>query len=179
MDSYAYKEGAFDYFHNVYGFNLYGPQIESFLSVFGSNLSEKESKFFEQLEPYRQKYKQQGFEFRYKYRTYVVIASNKKDRDSTLPHEMAHAFYYLYEDYANKMDEMTKNWSIAKKIKKYLAEKLHYHKDVLDDELQAFVSTESPSKVCKTLKMNYKIPSGFRKLFLEYYRKIDLSKLDG
>lgn len=80
---------------------------------------------------------------------YYLIGSNSDK--CTIAHECAHALFFLNKEYKKKTKEILKKLhkSVYKKAKKVLFE-LGYDKSVIDDELQAYLSTEFHSLKSKT-----------------------------
>lgn len=76
---------------------------------------------------------------------YYVIGSDPKSK-STIDHEVAHAFYYLYPSYKKAVDKITDKVPklIQKKIKKWLTA-IGYTDKVFKDELQAYLSADPSS----------------------------------
>lgn len=75
----------------------------------------------------------------FKYRTdkFYIIGAND---DSTIRHELAHALYYSDSNYAQSINNIFyANKQHISKISKYILDK-GYHKDVLYDELQAYIT---------------------------------------
>lgn len=74
--------------------------------------------------------------FRYRSDDFYVIGSNKKD---VLKHELCHALYYNSKKYKNEINDLfNKNKNKLNKPIKHLI-KIGYHKDVIFDELQAYI----------------------------------------
>jgi hypothetical protein len=73
---------------------------------------------------------------------YYLIGAETKAQ-STINHEIAHAFYYLYPKYKKVADEITNEVPIAiqNKIKKWLTA-IGYNDKVFKDELQAYISAD-------------------------------------
>jgi hypothetical protein len=79
-----------------------------------------------------------------------IIASHLEDdeeeRNKTIQHELAHAMYYLYPEYRERCKSLLKD--IPKKERSVVAKELlemGYCKEVFDDEMQAYFSTETIS----------------------------------
>ena len=84
----------------------------------------------------------------FKYRNdnfYIIGAQN----NSVLRHELAHALYSHNESYRKKIDSYIKqNTKYLYKISKYILEK-GYCKDVLNDELQAYITDNDDDFIIK------------------------------
>lgn len=76
---------------------------------------------------------------------YYIIGSDPKSK-STIDHEIAHAFYYLYPSYKKAVDKITNSVPklIQKKIKKWLTS-IGYNDKVFKDELQAYLCADPSS----------------------------------
>ena len=87
-----------------------------------------------------------------------------KGKSSTIKHEVAHGLYFVDEKYKREMDflisELPK--TIYKKIKTKLL-KMGYCKDVIKDEIQAYLTQKPPYFDCITNQM--------QKPFLEFFKK--------
>jgi hypothetical protein len=73
---------------------------------------------------------------------YYIIGS-ETNKQTTIDHELAHAFYYLYPSYKKSVDKITDKVPnvIQKKIKKWLTS-IGYNDKVFKDELQAYLSAD-------------------------------------
>lgn len=73
---------------------------------------------------------------------YYIIGSKGTDK-SVIDHEVAHAFYYLYPKYKKEVDKIinTIPERLKKKINSWLIS-AGYSKNVLKDEIQAYLSSD-------------------------------------
>jgi hypothetical protein len=110
---------------------------------------------------------------------YYLIGSNSDK--STIAHECAHAFFFLDKEYKKKTKEILKKLhkSVRKKAVKVLLG-LGYDKSVINDELQAYLSTEFHSLRSKA-KLNKReldnltnVMLAFRNFFKTYKEKIKI-----
>ncbi|NDG32541.1 ABC transporter ATP-binding protein [bacterium] len=75
--------------------------------------------------------------FRYRYDSFYVIGANDEE---TIRHELAHALFNYDNQYKFKINHLCKMYSKElKPIKKYLLDK-GYHPEVINDEIQAYVT---------------------------------------
>jgi len=83
--------------------------------------------------------------------SYIIGA--KSLNSTTYDHELAHGFYYTNKKYKEEMLELNRslNKNYYKELKHNLI-KLGYHKSVIDDEIQAYLSTGADSRVTDGLK---------------------------
>jgi hypothetical protein len=105
------------------------------------------------------------------------IIGSQTGNQTTIDHEVAHAFYYLYPVYkkeANKIiSQLPKR--LEKKITDWLSE-IGYNKKVFKDEIQAYLSAESlNSDINISVTENKKIDEIEKKLkiLVEEYKKMD------
>lgn len=94
---------------------------------------------------------------------YIIGAT--KGSTQTLNHELAHGYFYTNPKYKKEMTKLVKALPQDKveKYKKYLLD-IGYHKQVLTDEIQAYLSTG----VSKAMKSEMK---GFTKPFQDVFKK--------
>lgn len=134
IDLYTENKGNFTYYEDWSGFNIPGEYVSKFFRNF-IHLSNKEKQIHEVVKPYISSGEK-----------YYLIASCEGD-ESVLDHEIAHALWYLDEDYKKEVSEYVKNnfpESVLSIFKKELLEK-GYCEEVLDDEIQAYLTTSEPS----------------------------------
>lgn len=138
LEHHIDKNGNLDYFNFWDGFNLPGHIIDEWESKIGSTMTQREIEFIkvirENLDTSRK---------------YYVIGAIAKDK-LTIKHEIAHALYFMNEEYRNSADEITerfeKNKTQYKKVVKYL-KSLNYSDTVMQDEVQAYMATQSKTSL--------------------------------
>lgn len=155
MDWYAktYSDiGAFTYPHDYVGYNIPGEKILQCYTMHEERtpydkfmLSLTKEIFFEQ----------DGGKF------YLIGA--KKGDVKTINHELAHAYFYVDNEYKNQMTSLVQALPKKKEVFNVLLEHFLYDKSVLIDETQAFFSTG----LVDTLK-NFK---DCTKPFIQTFRK--------
>lgn len=106
---------------------------------------------------------------------YYLIGSQKGNQ-TTIDHEVAHAFYYLYPAYKKEANKIIKQLPkrLEKKITDWLLE-IGYNKKVFKDEIQAYLSADNLSHdINLTDKENKKIKkiSNDLKKLVEKYKKM-------
>jgi hypothetical protein len=87
----------------------------------------------------------------------------------TYLHELCHGLYYVNKKYKKEMDDITN--SLSKKDREKLKNNLiakGYCLNVVDDEIQAYMATESNSFLVKGLRNKLKIHKLYKKIFEEY-----------
>lgn len=100
---------------------------------------------FDPLTPYEQELLDL---FRYRTDNFYVIGANDEE---TIRHELAHALYYNNVLYKNQINQICKIYNKQlQPIKKYLISK-GYCEDVLNDEIQAYVTDNSDDFIIKNL----------------------------
>lgn len=119
---YSKKYGFDSYRFDWVGFNFPSSTLEPFKSGLFDPLTENEKTIVNY--------------FKYRNDDFYVIGSNDKD---VLKHELCHALYYHSKNYREEINQLfEKNKSKLNKASKYLI-KIGYRKDVLFDELQAYI----------------------------------------
>ena len=163
MDRYAKDMGNFTYTRDWSGFNIPGHVMKAFLKTFeykegllhSPEFFQKELKLINAVYPFL------------KSRDKIYVIGTFKNKVGVLQHELAHAFYYLDENYAKEMDDAVNELPYMAKIVRKL-EKMGYGKNVLYDEIQAYLSTSSP----EYLKNSFKISNPPKKLRKIFKRKV-------
>ena len=164
MDTYAGDTGNFTYNSDWNGFNVPGNIVEKFFDLFREQnigLLEKELKLYCLLDDYK------AFDLE---KFYVIGVHECKL--SSMRHEVAHAFYYTNDKYTMNMNGLFNRMNLSAYIglKKVLLD-MGYCEEVINDEIQAYLSTSSYWELIKdfgiinTLRVN--IPA-FRKVFKEH-----------
>jgi len=132
-DRYVKEYGLFDYYTKWSGFNVPGNIVNLFFRVFNehNDLTKKEFKLFHKVLKISAK----------KQSNYYLIATHD---DADIDHEIAHGFYYLYPEYKKSMTKLIKEVSNCAMMKKLRIKLLNcgYCKKFLDDEAQAYLSTD-------------------------------------
>lgn len=99
---------------------------------------------------------------------YIIGAQNK----STLRHELCHAMYGYSIKYKNEIDKfIIKNQSRFKKVNKYILDK-GYTKDVLNDELQAYITDNDDTFIMNNL--DAQLIAGINKIY-QRHKKHDIN----
>lgn len=103
---------------------------------------------------------------------FYLIASNGNN-DTTFNHEVAHAFYYLNKDYRKTTNKLINkiNSSLLNKLKDALLD-LGYTKSVLNDEIQAYLSTDYSNLTYDIKPKNKEKLKKFSKLFAENFNHL-------
>lgn len=99
----------------------------------------------------------------------------KSTKSTTFKHEVAHALYYTNLAYKNSMDEITR--SIKSKEFKSLRQKLlelGYCKEVIMDEIQAYLSTEERNVLTNYINKEKNLLNKYRNNFKEQYIKLKI-----
>lgn len=97
---------------------------------------------------------------------YLISGNNKK----TMLHEIAHGLYFTDDSYREEMDATIKN--ISKRIKRLLyseLKKMGYTRSVWDDEIQAYLSTDTLKHLYPHIKHRV-LEDIFSKIFKKYYK---------
>jgi len=158
------KEGLLDYFWMWEGYNIPGDVFLEWNNLFVySELTPRERELRHNIINNTQR----GIPF------YVIGALKKDSR--TIDHEIAHAFWYLDEEYQNDMNILNIELKLIcpkqyKKIVKYL-DKLGYNESVIEDEIQAYLSTERKKELQEPEDFGLEYTKEFERLVREY-RKV-------
>lgn len=103
---------------------------------------------------------------KYRNEDYYIIGAQTK---STLRHELSHAMYGYSVKYKNEIDQfITENKSKFKKVKKYILDK-GYHEDVVNDEIQAYVTDNDDTFILNNL--DPELISGINKIYIRNKKK--------
>lgn len=96
---------------------------------------------------------------------YIIGAQNK----SVLRHELSHAMYGFSTKYKEEIDQFIyDNAYKFRKIKKYIVDK-GYHKDVVNDEIQAYVTDNDDTYILNNL--DPELISGINKIYIRNKKK--------
>jgi len=165
MDTYAKEKGNFTYFSDWGGFNIPSGNFWCFLEAFRYDLKEKEIILRQGI---------QGLHARKNVTEKFYVIGSVKGDSRVVEHEIAHAYWYFYPEYRQKM--------------KYLIAKLDdnlfelacnnliaqgYCEQMLLDELQAYLATTNKKDYLLryfgwTEISKVKVPSSFKKYFKEF-----------
>ena len=166
MDTYAEWRGNFTYPLDWDGFNIPGHIYIQWAKLFWrfSDIQQKEIDFYNKILPIIKKKK----------KFYLISAIHKQD----LMHEIAHGLYYLNKKYKESVNKILKtNTKFYKKFKEDLL-KMGYTKEVIKDEIQAYVSTDPIKDIIetysdiiikspKTLQIIYELQQNFKNYLLK------------
>lgn len=114
----------------------------------GFNIPSKTLQYFRQglFDPLTQEEQNLLDLFRYRHDDFYIIGAQS---DSVLRHELAHALYASNIKYRSAIDDyILKHKPILKKISKYIMDK-GYCKQVLNDELQAYITDNEDEYIIK------------------------------
>jgi hypothetical protein len=135
MELYSKKfgDGAFTYTKDWAGFNVPGKVLDTLYGPGYKYSIEDFNEYDYEMEEIFNKIKSKEF---------YLIGAVKKDA-STIAHELCHARFALDKNYKKKVRELLKQLpdKMKKKIEDYLLS-IGYCKGVLEDELQAYVSSD-------------------------------------
>lgn len=152
---YSIQYGADLYSDTWVGFNFPSSVLIPFKQGLFDPLTDKEINLLDAL-----KYRNDNY--------YIIGAQNK----STLRHELCHAMYGHSIKYKTEIDKfISKNQSKFKKIGKYILDK-GYTKDVLNDELQAYITDNDDTFILNNL--DAQCISGINKIY-QRHKKHDLN----
>src|SRR3989344_1644637 len=157
------KDGnrKFDYHIKWRGFNIPSSILDNFYKGKFNPLTKYEKKLLSLLEEHKGNY-------------YIIAhLSTPSKKSHILNHELAHGLFYTNKEYKK---EITKelNKHDMKELKEKLISSGHYHKNVLDDELQAYSISLSHTLGVLTPKNTRK---ELKKIFHKYLKEMNLPTL--
>lgn len=154
MQSYADNQSnkEFTYFVDWSGFNIKGETFITVQKLFKKDLWEREKQLLDMLSPWIQSKK----------KFYVIGTSLAGSKNQSLiDHETAHALSYMNPQYFKAQDRnLTALKKHHKDVYNGLSESLAnigYGKAVIRDEIQAYMSSTSDSKLKKMFPNEYKV----------------------
>lgn len=134
---YSQKYGADTYEKDWTGFNFPSRVLYPFQKGLFDPLTEEEKSLL-------------SF-FQYRHDNFYIIGANSKD---VLRHELCHALYDSNIEYRNEINAFfKKNNKFIKKISQYILKK-GYSKEVLYDELQAYITDNDDDFIINNTKMH-------------------------
>jgi hypothetical protein len=157
---YSVKYGANTYYRDWSGFNFPSYVLNPFKNGLFDPLTEEEVALLEL--------------FRYRDDNFYIIGANN---DNVTKHELTHALYWYNTKYKQDIDSLCKKYSVQlSKISRYLLNR-GYHKDVINDELQAYITDNGDEFISTNLSID--IVNKFKRIQRKYWyvtktsRKID------
>jgi len=164
MDIYAEDKGAFTYYTDWAGFNIPSTFFRKFFEVFSYDLSKKEIALFQGINRLRTNL-ESGF--------YVIGACKEKKNQDVIAHEIAHANWFLYPDYKEKMINLINE--IPCKLYDKASDTLRnlgYTDSVIIEEIHAYIATGKRSQLISFFNWpqnsKIKIPKSIRKFYEEF-----------
>ena len=149
---YSREYGADVYSETWIGFNFPSTVLLPFKQGLFDPLTDQEKSLLDLL-----KYRNNDY--------YIIGAQNK----STLRHELSHAMYGYSVKYKNEIDQFIgENKSKFRKVKKYILDK-GYHEDVVNDEIQAYVTDNDDTFILNNL--DPELISGINKIYIRNKKK--------
>jgi hypothetical protein len=126
---YGSEYGGFSFYEDVAGFNFPSYALKPFYEGLFDPLTKYESEFIEM--------------FRNREDNFYIIGTYCEDEASEdyLDHELCHALWHTNKLYKKGVNRLLKAADLSKTIKGF-TKKLGYHKDVVFDEIQAYLSTD-------------------------------------
>lgn len=144
--SNKFGNGVFDYTQRWTAFNIHGRTLNKWLETFAASkdIREKEK---EVLNSVCKLVDEENLTSTRILNDVYVIAAHKEDperyKQIAIDHEMSHAFYSLYPEYKSKCLKLLGSVKDKPKKKAYKTlTNMGYTKEVINDEMQAYFSTE-------------------------------------
>lgn len=156
------RSGKFSYLKDWSGFNFPSSVVETFWNKWSNkktNFTVREKQVLLNLPDKSNKF--------YVIGTYGK--TNNKDYKLILKHELAHALYYLDENYKKQVLQVLKKVEV-KPIHQYL-KKLGYHKSVWMDETNAYILTDQDDLLESQITISQNVSHQLDKLYTKYYQK--------
>lgn len=140
MDWYAKDrgDGHFTFDKQIFGFSIPGTWFKKFIRDFPrATWTEKEKAFIDMVRA------TVGKEIINSRKKFAIIATFGKNNGPDFKHELAHALYYIDDDYRKSANRLMRGVKIEvrKKLKAYLIN-MGYHDDEIKDEINARLSTD-------------------------------------
>jgi hypothetical protein len=150
MDTYAakHKTKNFSYTSDWAGFNVPGHIVDNFFEAFWGDLLDKEIDFYNLL---MENYESENGSHNGKY--YIIGSYTSSFQNDVLRHEQCHALWYMYPKFKRQSQALIK--PLPKALRKALDDHLTgwgYHKSVLEDETNAYLSTSSMVEIDEYLE---------------------------
>ena len=137
-------KGKINYFNKWEGFNLPGKVFHDFMSV-NTDITPFENKIFKSID--LQHWLDADF---------YIIGALEKDK-CTINHELAHAFFYLDQNYREEVSDIISHFaSDHEELFSVIKSKLlkdGYNMKVVVDEIQAYIATDTISQVYEYFKI--------------------------
>lgn len=149
---YSIQYGADLYSSMWVGFNFPSSVLIPFKQGLFDPLTEQEQALLELL--------------KYRNDDYYIIGAQT---NNVLRHELSHAMYGFSKKYKEEIDQFIEDYKYKfKKIKHYILEK-GYHKDVVNDEIQAYVTDNDDTFILNNL--DPELISGINKIYIRNKKK--------
>jgi hypothetical protein len=149
------SKGVIDYFEYWSGFNFPGNIAKEWLELNSSNLTGHEIALFDEISKNVDMQK-----------PFYIIGSLEKEKD-TIKHEIAHALYFLDENYRWYADIFNIHFKqdYPRQYNKMVKEliKMGYNANVIPDEIQAYLASEPKKYLIEDFKLNYDTVSKYNK----------------
>lgn len=149
---------VFTYFSDWSGFNIPGEVVDRFAFLFGTkaDLTRRESELLLKVHT------------RVNTKRFYLIGAIEGEED-VIKHELAHAFYYLSKEYRDEMKSLIdRDNPMIKDVCKHLLS-IGYCKEVLDDEIQAYLGTGIRENMISKKNRNYEYLWKFKSAFNRFY----------
>lgn len=151
------EKGEIDYFAKWCGFNIPGIVINKWINSLKDSPTPSENIFCEEI------YKNVSLK-----KPFYVIGALEKD-SKTIDHEIAHALYYMNKEFYENMDilndKFRKNFPrIYNSMSSHLR-KMEYRSEVIKDEIQAYLSSESKKYLSEEFNFDWNAKSKLKNTY--------------
>ena len=151
------NDGEFSYFDDYTGFNINGEVVKEFFQTYSADDLSSGELLMKSISDQQKD-------------TKFCFIGTCVGEEYTIPHEVAHAMFYLHPEYKRKMLGLVRK--LPKKTQelcKRNLKKLLYNPYVMEDEIHAYMSTSPPSEVLDVLGV--KNSAAMQRPFKNFYKK--------
>jgi len=158
-----YSKGKFNYYEKVVGYNIPGWAFD--IQVI---------KGFQPLDNY-ERFLISKIKTIFPGSNHFYVIATAHDARDALEHEMAHAVWFLYEEYRNEAKKILSSSGRIKPVEDYLENRL-YNRDTWEDETHAFLGVDYDWLVENGVKVEpyKKVSQKLNKLFREWKNKLNM-----
>lgn len=142
-DWYIKQNGSFSYPQDWTGFNIPSWVLEPFKQGLFDPLTKQELVFLNK--------------FKNKKGNFYIIGSN--DNSETLRHELSHALFFTNTAYRSRVVEILSKFKKQTRSLELYLKKIGYHRSVIEDEVNAYITTSSDFLSLEGIKVNHKLKS--------------------
>jgi len=153
--SKRFGDGVFTYPQDWKGFNIPGHVVDEFMSLNFTDWNNDYDKVMEDIHSEIKRGSKKASQ------PYYVIGCEPRDTE-TIKHELCHAVYYLDQEYRAKVNELINSLhrNLFASFREHLLN-IGYSKNVIIDEINAYICVDSHQLTDSARKMNKKEKKNF------------------